>query len=77
MDEADLRIDDLIHQTFVAVDETGTEAAAATAITTVVTSATEDPPPIEFRADHSFVFLIRDDRSGAVLFLGRLEAPPG
>ena len=68
-----LFIDQAIHQTFVAVDETGTEAAAATAIITAETSA--GPLPVEFRADRPFVFLIRDNRSGALLFLGRLAVP--
>jgi serpin B len=69
-----LFIDQVIHQTFVAVDETGTEAAAATAIVTAESSS--GPMPLEFRADRPFVFLIRDNRSGALHFLGRLAAPP-
>jgi len=70
-----LVIDQVIHQTFVAVDEVGTEAAAATAIAT--TEASSRPPPVEFRADRPFLFLIRDNRSGALHFLGRLAAPSG
>ena len=64
---------DVIHKAFVDVNEEGTEAAAATA---VVVGA---PGPVEevatFRADHPFLFLIRDQRSGSILFLGRLSNP--
>jgi serine protease inhibitor len=70
-----LKVDRAIHQTFLLVDEKGTEAAAATVISVVPTSAPA-PPQIRFHADHPFFFLIRDNRSGATLFIGRLEAPP-
>ena len=63
-----LYISDVVHKAFVEVNEEGTEAAAATAIFTTV-SGRIGPA---FRADHPFVFLIRDNRSGAILFLGRL-----
>jgi serpin B len=61
------------HKAFIDVNEDGTEAAAATA--TVVFGATFETS-IVFRADHPFVFLVRDNRTRAVLFLGRLAAPP-
>lgn len=71
-----LKLSAVIHAAFVDVDEKGTEAAAAT---TVLTDATSEPPgedkPAVFRADHAFMFLIRDVRSGAMLFLGRLANP--
>ena len=70
-----IKIDKVIHQTFLAVDEDGTEAAATTAVTIVPVSARIGPPPIEFRADHPFFFIIRDNRSGAALFMGRIEQP--
>jgi serpin B len=69
-----LLIDQVIHQTFVAVDEVGTEAAAATAVIMAESSA---PRMVEFRADHPFLFAIRDNRSGALHFLGRLAEPAG
>jgi serpin B len=62
-----------IHQTFLQVDEKGTEAAAATAL--VMNESGPRPARIRFHADHPFFFLIRDNRSGAVLFMGRIEAP--
>jgi serpin B len=65
-------IDLVIHQSFVEVDEAGTEAAAATA---VVLKRGGPAPPAEFRADHPFVFLIRDRETGAILFLGRVTDP--
>ncbi len=70
-----LSISGVIHKAFVNVDEKGTEAAAATA---VIVGRTAMPMPEqipEFRADHPFVFLIRDRQTGAVLFLGRVMKP--
>ncbi|HUI91045.1 MAG TPA: serpin family protein [Chitinivibrionales bacterium] len=69
-----LSIYDVLHKAFVAVDERGTEAAAATAVIVVGTSI-EMPPPVQFTANRPFIFLIRDNVSGAVLFMGRLEDP--
>lgn len=74
----DLKIDEVIHQTFLDVDEKGTEAAAATAVTMVATSAMPGPPPpppFEFRADKPFLFVLRDMRTGLVLFIGRHVEP--
>lgn len=73
----DLFILDVLHEAFVEVDEEGTEAAAATAIAGAVSSA---PPskraePKIFKADHPFLFLIRHNATGEVLFLGRLMEP--
>lgn len=71
-----LQISDVFHQTFVAVDEKGTEAAAATAVVVTVTSAVLDPPtPKFFNADHPFLFALRDTHSGSLLFLGRVTDP--
>ena len=67
----------VIHKAFIDVNEVGTEAAAATA-TSMVGMAMRAPgptPPPEFRADHPFVFLIRDNRSGGILFMGRVSDP--
>jgi serpin B len=69
----DLFIGQVIHQAFVDVDEYGTEAAAATA--TVARGGGKPPKPVLFRADHPFLFFIRDTQSGVVLFAGRLADP--
>jgi serpin B len=75
-DPVGLCIGAVIHRAFVEVNEEGTEAAAATAVQMVLRMglAAPAPPPI-FRADHPFLFLIRDRRTGLVLFLGRLLDP--
>jgi serpin B len=69
-----LFISAVVHKAFVDVNEEGTEAAAATGVVVKLTSA-RIPGPAVFRADHPFVFLIRDNRSGGVLFMGRLTNP--
>lgn len=71
----DLFLGAAIHKAFVDVNEEGTEAAAATGIGVAVTSALVEPEPKVFRADHSFIFLIRDARTKSVLFLGRVVNP--
>lgn len=66
----------VVHKAFVDVNEEGTEAAAATGGVMSLTSVRVKPIPV-FRADHPFIFLIRDTRSGSVLFLGRVTNPAG
>lgn len=70
----DLYLSAAVHKAFVDVNEEGTEAAAATGIAVGATSAAPMPPPV-FRADHPFVFLVRDNRTKSILFLGRLTNP--
>lgn len=67
--EAQLGISDVVHQSFVKVSETGTEAAAATAVIIGVTSVPQTRPVV---IDRPFVFAIRDDATGAIVFLGRV-----
>jgi len=69
----ELFISAVMHKAFVDVNEEGTEAAAATAVTMQLLSY-NDPPP-EFRADHPFLFLIRHNPSGSILFMGRIINP--
>jgi serpin B len=68
-----------IHKAYIDVDENGTEAAAATAVVMEMATAMPPqyapPPPIIFTADHPFLFLIRDNASGAILFMGRVTDP--
>jgi len=70
-----LAISEVVHKAFVDVSEQGTEAAAATGITMMATARRMPEPPVVFRADHPFLFLIRDTRTGVVLFIGRLMNP--
>jgi serpin B len=62
----------IVHKTFVDVNEEGTEGAAATG---AIEPAECETPEITFKADHPFVFIIRDRDSGAVLFMGRVTDP--
>ena len=63
----------VLHKAFVAVDEAGTEAAAATAAVVALRGGAA-PAPV-FRADHPFVYLIRERGTGSILFLGRIVNP--
>lgn len=70
-----LDITAVVHKAFVDVNEEGTEAAAATGVVVGVTSVAPPPTPKYFKADHPFLFFIRDQKTGSVLFMGRLESP--
>jgi serpin B len=70
----DLYLSAVVHEAVVEVDEEGTEAAAATAVVGIRLAARPEPP-VTFRADHPFLFLIRDVRTGSILFLGRVANP--
>ncbi|XP_060063867.1 LOW QUALITY PROTEIN: leukocyte elastase inhibitor-like [Ylistrum balloti] len=61
----------IFHQAFVDVNEEGTEAAAATATAVVMMKRSLPRPPLQFKADHSFMFVIEDNRSDTILFVGR------
>ena len=69
-----LFISTVVHKAFVEINEEGAEAAAATAVE-MKACAGLPPPVVTFRADHPFLFAIRDTRSGAILFLGRVADP--
>jgi serpin B len=70
-----LYISGIFHKAWGEVNEEGTEAAAATVVGVARLSFQAPPPPPVFHADHPFVFLIRDTRSGSLVFLGRLMNP--
>jgi serpin B len=69
----DLFISEVLHKAFVSVDEEGTEAAAATAVVMELSAMPEEP--VEVTVDRPFLFLIRDIRTGAILFVGRVVDP--
>ena len=69
----ELFISAVAHKAVVEVNEEGTEAAASTGVVMGITSLPPLPPV--FRADHPFVFLIRDNASGSILFIGRIMDP--
>ena len=70
----DLFISNVIHKAFVDVNEEGTEAAAATGIVMLKRGARQ---PLEFKANHPFMFLIRENQTGSILFIGRIVDPTG
>jgi serpin B len=69
-----LWISDVLHKAFISVNESGTEAAAASAIT-MPPSATSPPQPKELTIDRPFIFLIRDIPTGSTIFIGRVLNP--
>ena len=70
----ELLISDVIHKAFVSVDEAGTEAAAATGVIVGVTSIPMEPP-VQVNIDRPFIFLIRDIKTGAIIFVGHVLNP--
>jgi serpin B len=70
--KGDLWINQVKHKAYVEVDEEGTTAAGATAVEMATKSIMAEPV---FRADHPFVFLIRDNRTNTIVFLGRMADP--
>ena len=74
--EDELKIDKVIHKAFIDVSEKGTEAAGATAIVITTKSAMPDKEQvIYFKADHPFIFMIKDNATGQILFAGVLNKP--
>ena len=70
-----LRLSSAVQSTSLSVDEHGTEAASAFAAYALLGAAPHPPPVPVFRADHPFLFVIRDEESKAILFLGRVVDP--
>ena len=73
-DSTPIAIDDIHHQAVIDVNEIGTEAAAATGVVAVDMSGPMHPP-IAFKADHPFMFMIKDNKTDAILFLGQVNKP--
>jgi serpin B len=72
----DLTISKVVHQAYINVDEKGTTAAAATAVVIVyVNGFFNTPPPVPFTVDHPFIFMIVDNATNTVLFMGRVNDP--
>jgi serpin B len=73
-----LYISDVFHKTFISVDEKGTEAAAATAVSMMLASGIpREQQAIEVKVDHPFLFAIQHRATGACLFLGHVVDPAG
>ncbi len=67
----DLHIDKVVHKAFIEVNEEGTEAAAATAVIMTKSAAIA----VTFKADHPYVFIIKDNNTESILFIGRVAEP--
>lgn len=70
-----LYVSEAFHKAFIAVDEKGTEAAAATAVVMAEGAGMPMAPPVAFHVDRPFMFVLLDRVSGAVLFMGRVDDP--
>ncbi|XP_026377187.1 serpin-ZXB-like [Papaver somniferum] len=78
MMDTNVHVDKILHKCFVEVDEEGTEAAAATPIFGASRSRCQRsylPPRTNFVADHPFIFIIREEQSGVVWFMGHVLDP--
>lgn len=71
----DLYISAVLHKAYVDVNEEGTEAAAATGVVMELKAVRHPEKPVIFKADHPFLFLIRDKNTGSILFMGRIMDP--
>jgi serpin B len=69
----DLLIDKVVHKAFIDVSEKGTEAAAATAV--VIREKSMPVNVVTFRADHPFMFVLRDNATNNILFIGKVANP--
>ena len=67
-----VKLDEVYHQAVVTVDEKGTEAAAAAGAVGMYVGMSY---PVEFKADHPFMFIIKDNKTDAILFLGQVNKP--
>ncbi len=72
-EKEELYISNIVHKSYVDVNEEGTEAAAATGVVMRKTTAVMET--VKFKADHPFIFFIKDNKTGSILFMGRLMNP--
>lgn len=72
-----LYISSVLHKAFIAVDENGTEAAAATVVIVAEATSAQPDEPVVMTIDRPFLFAIRDQRTGTLLFVGRVLNPSG
>jgi serine protease inhibitor len=72
MSPTPLKIDEVIHKTFVETDEEGSEAAGVTAVVMVATAMPiqQEPQPFYMKVDHPFFYAIYDEQTGSILFMG-------
>lgn len=70
-----LYISDVFHKSFIEINEEGTEAAAATAVLVGLRGISMPEPPIDFVADHPFLFILKEDVTGVILFIGQVTNP--
>lgn len=68
-------VNKVFHKAYVKIDEIGTEASAGVAASVSAGAELPSGKPVEFRADHPFLFFIRHRPSGIVLFMGRVNDP--
>ena len=73
--ENKLYISNIIHQTFIEVNENGTEASAATVVQMQLGSSFVVTDPIEFKCDRPFMFIIHESIGNGILFIGKLMNP--
>ncbi|MFW5725934.1 MAG: serpin family protein [Bacteroidota bacterium] len=71
----DLKIDKVIHQAYIDVNEEGTEAAASTAVVIIRKSAVVGEEPLVFRANRPFLYFIKENTNNAILFMGKVSDP--
>jgi serpin B len=74
-DTGELEVSEIFHKAFIQVNEKGTEAAAITGAILAGCSAFKPPPPIDFVADHPFLYLIREEVTETVIFVGQVLNP--
>jgi serpin B len=67
-------VSDVLHVTFVQVDEEGTEAAGVTVIGMMATAVREDGPAF-IRLNRPFIFALRENQTGTILFIGKVALP--